>query len=284
MDILPSLFGFVLALCVTLKVQGEEVVQCGGQVDATSAGYITSPGYPLEYPPYQSCQWVITAPEPSQRIALNFNPHFEMEKLDCRAARSRAAVSHAVCRTARHGVARNHIYIPPAPLPLPLLMPTPAKGLVGSFHLQRKIWEALALRAEYATRGKVFSWPSHFNSTFNESKSDLIHGPPSLTEEPVLLCCGGDQIFQMWELLPLPSVLSLLAASPGEEGGSKERKKKKKKKKKKKNVRRPPSSNAVSRPYLISISRVSWLLLLENLKAPLSSTQSQGAWGNSDED
>ncbi|XP_063067686.1 neuropilin-2-like isoform X3 [Engraulis encrasicolus] len=85
MDILSSLFGFVLALCVTLKVQGEEaVVQCGGKVDASEAGYITSPGYPLEYPPYQSCQWVITAPEPSQRIALNFNPHFEMEKLDCR--------------------------------------------------------------------------------------------------------------------------------------------------------------------------------------------------------
>uniref|UniRef100_A0A8C1AQ45 Neuropilin n=1 Tax=Cyprinus carpio carpio TaxID=630221 RepID=A0A8C1AQ45_CYPCA len=41
-------------------------------------------GYPLEYPPHQNCRWVITAPEPSQRIVLNFNPHFELEKLDCR--------------------------------------------------------------------------------------------------------------------------------------------------------------------------------------------------------
>uniref|UniRef100_A0A671WPM5 Neuropilin n=1 Tax=Sparus aurata TaxID=8175 RepID=A0A671WPM5_SPAAU len=49
-----------------------------------SAGYITSPGYPLEYPPHQNCHWIITAPEPSQRIVLNFNPHFEIERLDCK--------------------------------------------------------------------------------------------------------------------------------------------------------------------------------------------------------
>uniref|UniRef100_A0A674MY73 Neuropilin n=1 Tax=Takifugu rubripes TaxID=31033 RepID=A0A674MY73_TAKRU len=57
---------------------------CGGYLDATNAGYITTPGYPLEYPPHQNCRWVITAPEASQRIVLNFNPHFEIEKLDCR--------------------------------------------------------------------------------------------------------------------------------------------------------------------------------------------------------
>uniref|UniRef100_A0A3Q3B356 Neuropilin n=1 Tax=Kryptolebias marmoratus TaxID=37003 RepID=A0A3Q3B356_KRYMA len=57
---------------------------CGGHLDASIAGYITTPGYPLEYPPHQNCRWVITAPEPSQRIVLNFNPHFEIEKLDCR--------------------------------------------------------------------------------------------------------------------------------------------------------------------------------------------------------
>uniref|UniRef100_A0A3Q3M6A2 Neuropilin n=1 Tax=Mastacembelus armatus TaxID=205130 RepID=A0A3Q3M6A2_9TELE len=57
---------------------------CGGYLDASDAGYITTPGYPLEYPPHQNCQWIITAPEPSQRIILNFNPHFEIEKLDCR--------------------------------------------------------------------------------------------------------------------------------------------------------------------------------------------------------
>uniref|UniRef100_A0A3P8P3J6 Neuropilin n=1 Tax=Astatotilapia calliptera TaxID=8154 RepID=A0A3P8P3J6_ASTCA len=57
---------------------------CGGNLDASDAGYITTPGYPLEYPPHQNCRWVITAPESSQRIVLNFNPHFEIEKLDCR--------------------------------------------------------------------------------------------------------------------------------------------------------------------------------------------------------
>uniref|UniRef100_A0A665XAT1 Neuropilin n=1 Tax=Echeneis naucrates TaxID=173247 RepID=A0A665XAT1_ECHNA len=58
--------------------------QCGSVLDASEAGYITSPGYPLEYPPHQNCHWIITAPEPSQRIVLNFNPHFEIERLDCK--------------------------------------------------------------------------------------------------------------------------------------------------------------------------------------------------------
>ncbi|XP_071016274.1 neuropilin-2-like isoform X1 [Oncorhynchus clarkii lewisi] len=82
MDMLSSLFGFVLAMCLTPGVGGDQ--GCGGTLDASDAGYITSPGYPLEYPPHQNCQWVITAPEPSQRIVLNFNPHFELERLDCR--------------------------------------------------------------------------------------------------------------------------------------------------------------------------------------------------------
>uniref|UniRef100_H2TEY0 Neuropilin n=1 Tax=Takifugu rubripes TaxID=31033 RepID=H2TEY0_TAKRU len=60
------------------------LAECGGVLDASKAGYITSPGYPLEYPPHQNCHWVITAPEPSQRIVLNFNPHFEIERLDCK--------------------------------------------------------------------------------------------------------------------------------------------------------------------------------------------------------
>nr|AAR99510.1 soluble neuropilin 2a2 [Danio rerio] len=70
--------------CFVLKVSAKESETCGGHLDASGAGYITSPGYPLEYPPHQSCQWVISAPEPSQRIVLNFNPHFELERLDCR--------------------------------------------------------------------------------------------------------------------------------------------------------------------------------------------------------
>uniref|UniRef100_A0A8C7PD22 Neuropilin n=1 Tax=Oncorhynchus mykiss TaxID=8022 RepID=A0A8C7PD22_ONCMY len=69
-------------MCLTPGVGGDQ--GCGNTLDASDAGYITSPGYPLEYPPHQNCQWVITAPEPSQRIVLNFNPHFELERLDCR--------------------------------------------------------------------------------------------------------------------------------------------------------------------------------------------------------
>ncbi|XP_049609803.1 neuropilin-2 isoform X1 [Syngnathus scovelli] len=85
MDFLCSLFGWILALChVVLQVRGEDASECKGIFDASEAGYITSPGYPLEYPPHQNCQWVITAPEPSQRIVLNFNPHFEIERLDCK--------------------------------------------------------------------------------------------------------------------------------------------------------------------------------------------------------
>uniref|UniRef100_A0A8C2ZTL8 Neuropilin n=1 Tax=Cyclopterus lumpus TaxID=8103 RepID=A0A8C2ZTL8_CYCLU len=65
-------------------LRGCALPECGGVFDATEAGYITSPGYPLEYPPHQNCHWIITAPEASQRIVLNFNPHFEIERLDCK--------------------------------------------------------------------------------------------------------------------------------------------------------------------------------------------------------
>uniref|UniRef100_A0A8C2C7Y6 Neuropilin n=1 Tax=Cyprinus carpio TaxID=7962 RepID=A0A8C2C7Y6_CYPCA len=84
MDFWISHQGIAFIFCFVLKVGATEIETCGGQLDASNAGYITSPGYPLEYPPHQSCQWVISAPEPSQRIVLNFNPHFELERLDCR--------------------------------------------------------------------------------------------------------------------------------------------------------------------------------------------------------
>ncbi|XP_074520423.1 neuropilin-2-like isoform X3 [Halichoeres trimaculatus] len=85
MDFVSSLIGFLMAMChLALRVRGQEAAECGGVLDATEAGYITSPGYPLEYPPHQNCHWIITAPEPSQRIVLNFNPHFEIERLDCK--------------------------------------------------------------------------------------------------------------------------------------------------------------------------------------------------------
>ncbi|XP_035390587.1 neuropilin-2a isoform X2 [Electrophorus electricus] len=84
MDMLLSLHHIALIFCFALKASGEEGEKCGGHLDASDAGYITSPGYPLEYPPHQNCEWVITAPEPTQRIVLNFNPHFELERLNCR--------------------------------------------------------------------------------------------------------------------------------------------------------------------------------------------------------
>ncbi|XP_031137666.1 neuropilin-2-like isoform X1 [Sander lucioperca] len=86
MDLFIWLCGCLLAFLSPSAVKAEEGASepCGGYLDASDAGYITTPGYPLEYPPHQNCRWVITAPEPSQRIVLNFNPHFEIEKLDCR--------------------------------------------------------------------------------------------------------------------------------------------------------------------------------------------------------
>ncbi|KAK1165586.1 neuropilin-2-like isoform X1 [Acipenser oxyrinchus oxyrinchus] len=84
MDIIIPLIGILLLCFLTPAVSGQEETSCGGRLNAKDAGYITSPGYPHEYPPHQRCEWVITAPEPTQKIVLNFNPHFELEKLDCR--------------------------------------------------------------------------------------------------------------------------------------------------------------------------------------------------------
>ncbi|GLD59106.1 neuropilin-2-like isoform X1 [Lates japonicus] len=58
--------------------RGYSSESCGGYLDASDAGYITTPGYPLEYPPHQNCRWVITAPEPSQRTSPQLL-HFEIE-------------------------------------------------------------------------------------------------------------------------------------------------------------------------------------------------------------
>ncbi|XP_058247696.1 neuropilin-2b isoform X2 [Hemibagrus wyckioides] len=83
MDLATRLYGCLLVFYFSSLVYGDPE-PCGGHRDASDAGYITTPGYPQEYPPYQDCRWIITAPEPSQRIVLNFNPHFELERLDCR--------------------------------------------------------------------------------------------------------------------------------------------------------------------------------------------------------
>uniref|UniRef100_A0A3B5MT41 Neuropilin n=1 Tax=Xiphophorus couchianus TaxID=32473 RepID=A0A3B5MT41_9TELE len=58
--------------------------RCGGEIMIHSANYLTSPGYPGAYPPSQLCVWVITAPEPGQKILINFNPHFDLEDRDCK--------------------------------------------------------------------------------------------------------------------------------------------------------------------------------------------------------
>lgn len=57
---------------------------CGGNIAIRIADYLTSPGYPSAYPPSQQCVWVITAPEPGQKILINFNPHFDLEDRDCK--------------------------------------------------------------------------------------------------------------------------------------------------------------------------------------------------------
>ncbi|XP_016082720.1 neuropilin-2 isoform X3 [Ornithorhynchus anatinus] len=84
MDTLPLVWGF-LALCLSgSEVIGQAAPPCGGRLNSKDAGYITSPGYPQDYPSHQNCEWVIYAPEPNQKIVLNFNPHFEIEKHDCK--------------------------------------------------------------------------------------------------------------------------------------------------------------------------------------------------------
>uniref|UniRef100_A0A8C7NBT9 Neuropilin n=1 Tax=Oncorhynchus kisutch TaxID=8019 RepID=A0A8C7NBT9_ONCKI len=58
--------------------------KCGDNIEITSADYLTSPGYPTSYPPSQQCMWVISAPDPGQKILINFNPHFDLEDRDCK--------------------------------------------------------------------------------------------------------------------------------------------------------------------------------------------------------
>ncbi|XP_073489468.1 neuropilin-2 isoform X1 [Aquarana catesbeiana] len=84
MDILFFLLGVICLHFSGSKVSGEKATTCGGRLNAKHPDYITSPGYPYDYPSHQNCEWVISAPEPNQKIVLNFNPHFEIEKHDCK--------------------------------------------------------------------------------------------------------------------------------------------------------------------------------------------------------
>uniref|UniRef100_A0A8D0A646 Neuropilin n=1 Tax=Sander lucioperca TaxID=283035 RepID=A0A8D0A646_SANLU len=75
------LFLFSQVLLVASLTQTDK---CGGNIEIHTADYLTSPGYPGAYSPSQQCVWVITAPEPGQKILINFNPHFDLEDRDCK--------------------------------------------------------------------------------------------------------------------------------------------------------------------------------------------------------
>ncbi|XP_066508407.1 neuropilin-1a-like isoform X2 [Hoplias malabaricus] len=57
---------------------------CGGNITISSAGYVMSPGYPSAYPLSVHCVWLIRAPDPQQKILINFNPHFDLENRECK--------------------------------------------------------------------------------------------------------------------------------------------------------------------------------------------------------
>ncbi|XP_078029109.1 neuropilin-1a-like isoform X2 [Epinephelus lanceolatus] len=75
------LFLFTQVILVASLTQTDK---CGGNIEIHTADYLTSPGYPGAYPPSQQCVWVITAPEPGQKILINFNPHFDLEDRECK--------------------------------------------------------------------------------------------------------------------------------------------------------------------------------------------------------
>ncbi|KAM9844692.1 neuropilin-1a-like [Aulostomus maculatus] len=75
------LFLFIQVVWVASRTQAE---RCGENIEIGVANYLTSPGYPIAYLPSQQCVWVITAPEPGQKILINFNPHFDLEDRDCK--------------------------------------------------------------------------------------------------------------------------------------------------------------------------------------------------------
>ncbi|XP_060104144.1 neuropilin-1 isoform X2 [Heteronotia binoei] len=58
--------------------------KCGENIRIVEPGYLTSPGYPNTYHPSQKCEWLIQAPQPYQRIMINFNPHFDLEDRECK--------------------------------------------------------------------------------------------------------------------------------------------------------------------------------------------------------
>ncbi|XP_066573752.1 neuropilin-1a isoform X2 [Amia ocellicauda] len=78
--------GLVLHLFIGIFLSARALKgdKCGDNIKITVPNYLTSPGYPNSYYPYQNCVWVIQAPEPYQRILINFNPHFDLEDRECK--------------------------------------------------------------------------------------------------------------------------------------------------------------------------------------------------------
>ncbi|XP_029560521.1 neuropilin-1a isoform X1 [Salmo trutta] len=80
--------GFILLFSTQLIVVASLIQsvadKCGDNIEITNADYLTSTGYPTSYPPSQQCMWVISAPEPGQKILINFNPHFDLEDRECK--------------------------------------------------------------------------------------------------------------------------------------------------------------------------------------------------------
>uniref|UniRef100_A0A8C4QNG2 Uncharacterized protein n=1 Tax=Eptatretus burgeri TaxID=7764 RepID=A0A8C4QNG2_EPTBU len=56
-------------------------VSCGGDIIVQYPGFLTSPGYPSDYPPYESCLWVLRALQPGHRLLLSFDPLFDLDVL-----------------------------------------------------------------------------------------------------------------------------------------------------------------------------------------------------------
>ncbi|XP_036374617.1 neuropilin-1a-like [Megalops cyprinoides] len=76
--------GLVLLILTNCFIVRAISDKCGDNIVITSASYLTSPGYPTSYLPSQKCVWVIQAPEPNQKILINFNPHFDLEDRECK--------------------------------------------------------------------------------------------------------------------------------------------------------------------------------------------------------
>lgn len=79
MDMFPLTWIFLALYFSGHEVRGQADQPCGGRLNSKDAGYITSPGYPQDYPSHQNCEWIVYAPEPNQKIVLNFNPHIKPE-------------------------------------------------------------------------------------------------------------------------------------------------------------------------------------------------------------